>query len=113
MVTQEQRHDTALNKVDTFLDHGSRIQFGDYIRLKGLKVGDIFYVAERKYFDNDPGKRGTSRLFCLIVGNCTPFMGVGTHDGGVGWNWKDYQDLILVEHLRIGLEGDGSFLTGA
>lgn len=79
---------------------GAKIYFGDYIRLKGLRVGDIFYLHDE----------GLGSDAIIVIGNATPFTGVSTNDGGVGWDWDTYNYWKVDKVLRLYPEMNGSFL---
>lgn len=85
-----------LNLVDDLSD--TEVRLGDYIRLKGLRVGMILYLK------NDGS--GTKIIF---VGNGTPAEGLSTvsHDG---WYWKLYNNWIVSRVLYLQPQLNGSFL---
>lgn len=68
-----------MNKIDNF----EGVPFIDFIELKGLQPGMkiSFYNIEEK----------------LIVGNCTPHLGVSNNDGGFGWNLQDWKGFLVRE----------------
>lgn len=77
----------------------TRVCFGDYIRLRGLSVGDIIYL-----------KNDGSGEKVIFVGNGSPYEGVSSvsHDG---WDFKTYNMWIVDRVFRLNLEANGAFLT--
>lgn len=80
---------------------GSDLGFGDYIRLKGLKVGSIIQLEGRKASKTCSGwALGVKRT--LVVGNCTPFE-VVSNTSDEGWDWHACNNwrVISISHLDI------------
>lgn len=77
----------------------TNIRLGDYIRLRGLCVGDILYLQ-------DPN-RDTKVIF---IGNGTPYEGVSSvsHDG---WYWDVYNAWTLLKVVRLAIAGEGEPLS--
>lgn len=73
--------------------------FGDYIRLKGLQVGDVFHLETR-----DGNIRRT-----IVIGNGTPFEGISqtSHDG---WDWQLYNSFRVLSRASLHTDG-GEYLT--
>ena len=77
------------------------IKFGDYIRLKGLRVGDIF----RLQADDT-----TDPVFVLI-GNATPYMSITTSDGCIGWSWDEYNHWRVMDVVHLTLKSGGRWMS--
>lgn len=76
----------------------SKLYFGDYIRLRGLRYGDLFYL-----------EKSGGEVQVVLIGNATPYEGPSSvsHDG---WYWNAYNHWRVLYHTRIDLERDGSWL---
>lgn len=90
-------HQLDLNLVEDFSD--TEIRLGDFIRLKGLQVGMVFYL-----------KNSVLGTQILLIGNGTPYEGPSTvsHDG---WDWDTYNSWIVTRVLYLQPQLSGSYLT--
>lgn len=61
------------------------IQFGAYLCDQELECGDIIFLID------DDGNTDV-----IMIGNATPYMGVSTSDGGLGWDYNDYNAWRVV-----------------
>jgi len=86
----------SLTLTDDFSN--TNLKFGDYIRLRGLKRGDLIYLKDKG-----------SGVKTVLVGNSTPYEGVSnTSEDGWDWNLYNLYEVWLV--YRLELEKDGSWL---
>lgn len=77
----------------------AKIYFGDYIRLKGLRYGDLFYLIEEQSRESK----------VILIGNGTPYNGV-TSTSDEGWCWALYNRWKVEYVMHIGLEMNGCWL---
>ena len=68
---------------------GSSLGFGDYIRLRGLKIGDVFHLTDGANYRT------------VIIGNGTPYEGIESTSHN-GWDYALYNSwrILSVSHLH-------------
>ena len=76
----------------------SEIRLGDYIKLRGLEIGDIIYLR-------DDG----ANTKVIFIGNATPYEGV-SNVPQKGWDSSLYNTWIVDKVVRMSLEQNGLWL---
>lgn len=87
----------SFHLVDDLSD--TEVRLGDYIRLKGLQVGQILYLK-----DDGSGQK------IIFVGNGTPHEGVSSISRD-GWYWKLWNHWTVNRVFQLAPELNGSFLA--